>query len=72
MGGGKYIGVSGITLGGADAQNYTLLDARTSSYASITPATLTVVATGVNKVYDGKTGATVALSASRLAAIRWT
>ena len=33
----------------------------TSTYANITPATLTVVATGVNKVYNGTTAATVIL-----------
>jgi filamentous hemagglutinin family protein len=67
VGNGKYVNVSNITLGGTDAEDYTLVDSSTSAYASITPAVLTVVATGVNKVYDGTTAATVALSDSPLA-----
>ena len=67
VGNGKYVNVSNIALGGADAQDYTLVDGSTSTYASITPAVLTVVATGANKVYDGTTSATVALSDSPLA-----
>lgn len=67
VGTGKYVSVSDITLGGADAQDYTLVDSSTSTYANITPATLTVSAVGVNKVYDGTTAATVTLSDSPLA-----
>jgi hypothetical protein len=67
VGSGKYVNVSNITLGGTDAEDYTLADGSASSYANITPAVLTVVASGVNKVYDGSTSATVALSDSPLA-----
>ena len=67
VGNGKYVNVSNITLGGTDAEDYTLVDGSTSTYASITPATLTVVATGLNKVYDGTTSAKVTLGDSPLA-----
>ena len=67
VGSGKYVNVSNITLSGADAQNYSLVDSSTATSANITPATLTVVATGANKVYDGNTSATVNLSDSPLA-----
>jgi filamentous hemagglutinin family protein len=58
---GKYINVSNITISGADAEDYTV-NSSTSAYANITPATLTVSATGINKVYDGNTAATVTLT----------
>ena len=61
VGTGKYISVSNITIGGADAEDY-VANSSTSAYANITPATLTVSATGVNKVYDGNTAATVTLT----------
>ncbi|MDE2348896.1 MAG: hypothetical protein KGL92_10375 [Gammaproteobacteria bacterium] len=67
VGTGKYVNVSNITLGGVDARDYTLVDTNTATFASITPATLTVTATGANKVYDGNTSATVTLSDSPLA-----
>jgi hypothetical protein len=50
--------ISGLTLGGADAGNYTLTQPSTT--ASITGATLTVDGiTAQNKVYDGTTAATI-------------
>ncbi len=67
VGNGKYVSVSNITLGGADAQNYTLVDGSTSTSASITPRPLDVTASGIDKVYDGTTSATVTLSDSPLA-----
>jgi hypothetical protein len=63
---GKYISVSDITISGADAQDY-VVNGSTSAYANITPATLTVTAAGVNKVYDGNTAATVTLTDHPLA-----
>jgi filamentous hemagglutinin family protein len=66
-GNGKYVSASNITLGGADAQDYTLVDGSTSTSANISPATLTVLATGANKVYDGTTSASVTLSDTPLA-----
>jgi len=66
VGADKFVGISDITLSGADAEDYTLANSSASTYASITPAALTVSATGVNKVYNGSTAATVALSDSPL------
>jgi len=60
VGTGKTVTVSGLTLGGDDAGNYSLTQPTTT--ADITAKTLTVTATGVNKVYDGATTATVTLS----------
>ncbi|MFZ5882703.1 MAG: beta strand repeat-containing protein, partial [Chloroflexota bacterium] len=63
-GAGKTVTVSGLTLSGADAPNYSLTQPTTT--ASITQRTLTVTATGVDKVYDGTVTATVTLSDDRL------
>ena len=63
---GKAVSVSGITIGGSDAANYTLQNATAATTANITPAPLTVSAAGVNKVYDATTGATVTLSDNHL------
>jgi hypothetical protein len=62
---GKVISVSGITLGGADAGNYTFNASATTS-ASITARSLAITATGQNKIYDGATVATVTLSDNRI------
>ncbi len=61
VGTAKPVSVSGISLSGADAGNYTF-NTTTTAAANITPASLTVSATGVNKVYDTTTGATVTLA----------
>jgi len=58
---GKYISVSGITLSGASAANYTVAGS-ISAFANITPATLIVSVAGVNKTYDATTAATVNLT----------
>ncbi len=63
---GKTVSVTGITLSGADAGNYTVVDSTTSTTANIAPRTLAVSATGVNKVYDSMTVATVTLADSPL------
>src|SRR5207249_3554335 len=57
--------VSGIALSGTDAGNY-IGNATTTTTADITVRTLTVSATGINKVYDGTTTATVNLSDNRV------
>ena len=54
--------VSGISITGADAGNYTLTVTTAATTANITARALTVTATGVNKVYDGNTTATVTLT----------
>ena len=61
VGAGKSVSVSGISLSGADAGNYTA-NTTASTSADITTRTLTISATGQNKVYDGTTDATVTLS----------
>ena len=65
VGTGKTVAISGLTIGGADAGNYTLTQPTTT--ANITARPLTVSATGNNKVYDGTTSATVTLSDNRVA-----
>src|SRR5204863_3884582 len=66
VGAAKPITVSGISLSGVDAGNYSF-NSIASAVADITLAALTVSATGVNKVYDGTTTATVCLADNRLA-----
>jgi hypothetical protein len=63
----KPVNVSGLTLTGAQAANYALASTTATTTANITPRTLVVSATGVDKVYDGTTDATVSLSDNRVA-----
>src|SRR5207248_557046 len=65
VGTAKGVSVSGISIGGADAGNYSF-NTTASTSADITRRALTVSATGVNKVYDGTTAAAVTLSDDRL------
>ena len=58
--------VAGIGLLGADAGNYTF-NMTASTNADITARALAVTATGVDKVYDGNTAATVTLGDNRVA-----
>jgi filamentous hemagglutinin family protein len=60
VGTAKTVNVTGISLSGADAANYTA-NTTTTTTANITAAPLTVSATGNNKVYDGTTSDTVTL-----------
>ena len=62
----KAIQVNGIALGGQDAANYTLASTSLGTSAAITPRTLQMSATGVDKVYDGGTAASVVLGDDRL------
>jgi hypothetical protein len=66
VGTAKTVNVSSISVTGADAANY-LANTTASTTADITARTLTVSATGLNKVYDGTTAATVTLSDDRIA-----
>ena len=66
VGNGKAVTVAGITITGTNAGNYTLTSTTATTAANITPRALTVSATGVNKVYDGTTAATVALADNRV------
>src|SRR5207244_1120248 len=61
IGAAKTVSVSVITVTGTDAANYTA-NTTASTAADITARALVVSATGVNKVYDGVTNATVTLS----------
>jgi len=65
VGAGKAITVSGLSLAGAAAGNYTLT--LSSLQANISSASLVVTATANNKVYDGTTAATAHLSDNRAA-----
>jgi len=67
VGTGKAVSVSGISISGADASRYVLQNTTASTTANITARPLTVTATGINKVYDGTTDATVTLSDNRVA-----
>ena len=64
VGTAKPVTVSGLTLGGADAGNYQLVEP-TGLTASITPLNLTVSGlTAASKVYDGTVAATVSGTAA--------
>jgi hypothetical protein len=62
----KPLGTGTVVLTGTEADDYTLIQP-TGLFASITPRNLAVSATGVNKVYDGTSVATVNLSDNRIA-----
>jgi hypothetical protein len=66
VGVGKLVNISGITLGGADAGNYSLALTTAVTSATISPVDLEVTASASNKVYDGATNATVTLSDDRI------
>jgi hypothetical protein len=61
----KPVTISGLTISGTNAGNYSLTQPVTT--ANITAGILTVTAKGVNKVYDGTTNATVTLADNHLA-----
>jgi hypothetical protein len=58
VGTGKTVTVSGLTLTGADAGNYTI-NATTTTMADITPLALTGSITVASRVYDGDVDATI-------------
>src|SRR5439155_7941263 len=63
---GKSVSVSGISISGTDAGNYNLANPTATTVANITSRDLHVAATGVNKVYDGTTPASVTLSTDKV------
>jgi hypothetical protein len=65
VGTNKPVTTTGVTLGGADAGNYTVSQP-SGLKANITARDLTVTAHGQNKVYDGTTAATVTLTTDAL------
>jgi filamentous hemagglutinin family protein len=56
-GNGKTVSITGLTLGGADAGNYSLANTTAGTAANITPAVLHITSTPVTKTYDGTTAA---------------
>jgi len=72
VGANKTVTLTGATLSGADAGNYTLSAAPIQTTADITAATATVTITGavaVSKTYDGTTDATVDFTAATLVGV---
>jgi hypothetical protein len=65
VGTAKQLDVSGIGVTGTDAGNYSF-NTTAATVADITARALTVSATGVNKVYDGLTGASVTFTDNRV------
>ncbi len=64
-GAGKTINVSGISLSGADAANYTVNAAATTT-ADITARALNATALGVSKIYDGLTTGAATMTDNRI------
>ena len=64
----KTVTVTGLSIGGADANNYELMGSSFTAQASILPRSLNVVATAQDKVYDGSTAATGSVSANNIVA----
>lgn len=62
----KIVTATGLTIGGPESNQYTLTNTVATDTADITPRTLIVTATGINRVYDGTTAATVTLADNRL------
>ena len=63
VGSGKAVTAATMTIGGADAGNYVLVQP-SGLTGTITPRPITVNATGQNKVYDGTTAATVSVAST--------
>jgi hypothetical protein len=64
----KTVTVTGLRIGGADANNYTLMGSSFTAQASILPKNLNVVATAQDKAYDGSAAATGSVSANNVVA----
>ncbi len=66
---GKTVAITGLSLSGSDATNYTLGGVTTSTTADISKAAITAISGIVvnDKVYDGKTTTTVLTSSANLA-----
>lgn len=61
---GKSVAVTAIQASGGDAGNYSLINTTASASANITPKIITVLASGIDRVYDGTTNDTVTLSST--------
>ena len=66
VGGGKTVTVSGISISGTDAANYSV-NTTGATTANITGRALTISAAGINKTYDGTISASVTLLDNRIA-----
>ena len=66
VGDGKNVSVTGISIGGADKDNYTLSSTSASTSANITKKGLIVSASSDGKVYDALTIATVSLNTNKI------
>ncbi len=53
IGTGKFVNITGLTLGGDDSINYNLLSSTSTATADITPKAITFTASDVTKTYDG-------------------
>ncbi len=62
----KTVTVNGISISGADAANYSLTNTTATDLADIFKRSLTITATGIDKVYDGTRVADVTLSDDRV------
>ena len=68
VGNNKSVSVTGISASGSDAGNYAISSVNATTTANITPLAITVMATGVNKIYDGTTATTVMMSSNGILA----
>ncbi len=66
VGTNKAVSVGGISIAGADAGNYVLQNTTASTTTDVTPASLTVSATGGTQVYDATTHAKVTLGSNAI------
>jgi hypothetical protein len=66
VGAGKVVNVTGIALSSGPVADYVLASTTAVATASITSRPLTITATGIDKVYDGTTAASVTLSDDRI------
>jgi len=64
----KVVTVTGISALGSDARNYTLSSTTATTKATVTPLSISVVATGTNKTYDGTTNDAVTLQTTGMIA----
>ena len=67
VGQGKVVNISGLSLSGTDAGNYTLANTSSSSTGNITPATISSISgiTGVDRIANGKTAVNLDTSAAQ-------
>jgi hypothetical protein len=55
VGTNKRVTVSGISASGDDGRNYTLINTTATAKTTVTPLSITVAATGVDRDFDGTT-----------------